>query len=1445
MGPIKVNAATGNAMFTWSQRPVATLGGAAAVSMTYNSLLSAGTSVVEATPGLPPGWMASWGNLPVTRLELIPGGSAVVRLADGGKEAFKWNVNRWETVETYQQSLLRTIPGSPVSYQWESPSGWLINFGDKGQILDALNQGDDVSPTSLGFEWGTTTNEDDEDIAVLREVIDPVIAAKGRTMTLSYGGDSACPVADIPAGVVTAPAGLLCKISHMDGSETVFWYVTSGGSSQVAKIVDDGNGNLGTGVDDQAAWDLGWDSNFRIVSLRDPQTNRLTAAGEWPVDGSGNLLSPEDHSTLLGYDSAGRVASITGGEPDATHVRPGVAFGYPSDTVTTATDVNRVEPNGYTTRWTTDARGRQVKVEDRMGRAGFTRWVDADTDRVSWTDTESLNAAGAQVFMRTGSVYDDRGRVIESWGPTDRTEFGASSESTGTATGGTNTPKTAVVYDGGLSGLASTFWANAHQEGRSKAHGFMSSSSLVTTGEPHDLLSSTDDWSIRLTGSIKFPAAGTYTVKAVGYGPTRFALWDSWADLWTSTDPGGTGTISPAITVAVSAGDVGKWKSVVIDNADSSGTGGVDLQWIPPGGTQVQVPVANLRPEFGLATESTVRVDTTNTVVSTTSYDDPVTTGVNESYLGIPRVVTSDPGGLALQTVETFEESSSTSTGFLRRLSRQLPSGGGSKVTYEYYDSDSDPISSGATACGVGSLTDQLGMLERTIQADPDGGGPESSLVREYVYDSAGRQAGYRASTEVENEPWTCTTFDDAGRVATVEFPAWDIEPARTVVYDYMVGGDPKVMSVSDSVGTVTTTTDWAGRTVAYTDVWGLVTSTSYDDLGRVATSSNSGGTVAYAYGGDDQVTETKFNGDVVANPTYDSLSRMTGVSYPAGVGKAGNGTSGSFGFDDKGRAASMAWSDPASGLITSDAVTSRDLVNRVLNQSVDGFDPNGSTPNYGYDKAGRLVSAVGFAEAPAVGAATRTTAYDFTSSSCGLASNAGRNGNRVSKTVNSTSVTYCYDHADRLTATSDLAAAAVNTGDGTLSYDSHGNTSVLATEQHVYDIADRHVATVPTTPGPVQGTDALLMVANPGGLTAMDLWVKTRLEATGWTVTLADDNTITLAQADAADLVVISASISSSKSAVVTATTTGVVSASVGGWDELKMVNGQNLVTGSTSVDVVDGAHPAAVGVTEGNVVTSTSGASHSWGLVAPDAQIVATIAGDFLKPAVFAYGLGDRLVDDSKAPGRRITWTQFSATTTDLNANSDAFFDGVVAWAAQPVTAAASLGKDVLLMVGDSTAPSLNDDWMYNRLENAGWTVTVVDEDVITVAQADAADLVVVSASTLTASSSKVKATTTPVLSNESWGWPLLGMATTGGAEAGQKTVTITDTTNPLSAGLANGAHTTSVDGHSHAWGTVASTADVAATLAGDASKATIFSYDTGEVLTDSTTAAGPRVG
>ena len=47
------------------------------------------------------------------------------------------------------------------------------------------------------------------------------------------------------------------------------------------------------------------------------------------------------------------------------------------------------------------------------------------------------------------------------------------------------------------------------------------------------------------------------------------------------------------------------------------------------------------------------------------------------------------------------------------------------------------------------------------------------------------------------------------------------------------VGSNPLVTSLADPAGTITTTVDLLGRPVSVTDVWGVVTTSVYDSVGR------------------------------------------------------------------------------------------------------------------------------------------------------------------------------------------------------------------------------------------------------------------------------------------------------------------------------------------------------------------------------------------------------------------------------------------------------------------------------------------------------------------------------------------------------------------------------------------------------------------------------------
>jgi RHS repeat-associated protein len=398
--------------------------------------------------------------------------------------------------------------------------------------------------------------------------------------------------------------------------------------------------------------------------------------------------------------------------------------------------------------------------------------------------------------------------------------------------------------------------------------------------------------------------------------------------------------------------------------------------------------------------------------------------------------------------------------------------------TYVYYgasETADDPCSAPVEAIV------QAGRVKTSTAADPDGAGPETAIVREQRYDEWGRVVAARVGAE----PWTCSTYDARGRVSSVVYPAFGGSPARTVTMDHAVGGNPLVASVTDPAGTVTTTVDLLGRVVASTDVWNKTTTTSYDQQGRVTQSVGPAGTLGYTYDPAGRVDTVRLDNLVVADPVYTSTGEVASVGYPSGAGKTGNGTSlSSLSRDPAGRLSALVWS-LSGGVTVTDAV-SRSQSGRVVDETIDGTDPYPTGPNFEYDTAGRLTTA----RVPG-----HAYVYGFAASGgCGVATTAGANSNRTSVVVDGgPAVTYCYDHADRLTSTTATGYT------GAIGYDGHGNTTTIAGETRGYDSANRHLSTTSGATTVTYTRDALdRIVARNDGTTTIKYTPGATLDAAG-----------------------------------------------------------------------------------------------------------------------------------------------------------------------------------------------------------------------------------------------------------------------------------------------------------------------------------------------------------
>ncbi|TNC25093.1 PA14 domain-containing protein [Amycolatopsis alkalitolerans] len=836
----------------------------------------------------------------------------------------------------------------------------------------------------------------------LKTINDPV---SGRSMTLYYNrpGDTCYTGLTPPAGAdANAPSQMLCRVAYWDGKQSVLWYT----NTQLSRFEDPGG----------TVTDFGYDTTTGLLnSLRDSLAADWVAADPATRDNNASRFA-------IAY-TAGKVTSVTAPAPTPGAARPQHSYRYDPANSQTFTDIAGLTPaTGFASKVTYDTAYRTLSTADATGKTKTNTWDARDLPLTS------TDPAGRE----STTVYDYAQRPTDSYGPAPTSCFTGQQP---TAACADTVPHTRTNYDENLQGLAAQWFDNTNLAGAPK--------SLTTgTGNPdgsinhpwHDTAPTAgipaDNFSLRATGEIVFPAAGDYTLKTLSDDGVRVWIddalviddWQVQGATWTS-----------ATVHSNTAGDVHRIRLEYFQGQFDSQ---LELDWIPPGGTQQVVPGTQLRPRYGLAT-STIQDESGGVPdkITATSY---APTGIDPGY-GLATTATTDPGGLNLTESTTYETPGS---GYLRKTGTVKPTG--ATTTYAYYgdtETRTNPCVTGSPAINQG------GLAKITTSPAPATG---SARTDELVYDASGRVVADATAGD-----WTCTTYDDRDRTTQKTFPANATTGPRTVTYNYAVGGDPLTRSVSDSNGTVTTTVDLLGRVVSYTDANGVKTDTLYDQAGRVTQTTVDetlgtapAKTTTYTYDDAGRLLTETWDGALQATVTYDTNGEMASVAY-------GNGTSlAAIGKDPAGRVTSLTWQNSTNNQVVSEV--SRTRAGTIIGESLNGSNPNPGGNDYTYDTAGRLTEAY---------IAGHHFTYDFTSAAAagcptGTTTNAGINTNRMrllDQTSAGTAETdYCYDNADRL-----LATLGTNATSG-ISYDTHGNTTAYTTggiTTHLaYDGADRNI---------------------------------------------------------------------------------------------------------------------------------------------------------------------------------------------------------------------------------------------------------------------------------------------------------------------------------------------------------------------------------------------------
>ena len=966
-------------------------------------------------------------------------------------------------------------------------SGTIYQFDASGKVTAVTTVADARKPATASISYRPN--------GLPSLISDPVAGGTNRTVRFAYGGDDYedvpgftkadyeldKPACTVPAGsgFSTPPAGFLCRIfypNHVPGgvpasngqtvdNSTQLFYNQYG---QLVEIRDPGGERVRFGY-----------TNGILTSIVDPLANDWIAAAPSTRTALQSLVS-----TLIEYQD-GKVTSVTLPAPDGAtaSLRPQTTYTYTEGQ--TAVNVAGLDltsrPPGTNAREVTyDSGWRATSAESASGLTSSQTWSVED---------QLLSSTDAAGRMST-TIYDSYTDLpTDSYGPAPVACFTA--QRTPTADGAcSKMPHTTTSYDQGMQGLHVTYFNTMGFGGRPFDFGLglaggtgNAGSRDWSTGTPVTGLSA-DNFSLRMHGVITFPDAGDWFLRTTMDDGGRVYLDDELIINDLPEDSTVT-TKESSILTGIAAGEQ---RRIRVDFYERAGAAVLTLQWRRVGGSGWQnVPDSALRPDFGLVTSTLTRdqvlpgsaIDPTavTNLTTATSYG-------SRPWLGAPTATTVDPGGLALTTTTGYEAPTTAANSWLRRLTRDLPSGTASRTTSVYYN---DTEQAGANDCGLPATTPQFGMLKQITGPTPASG---PAVTTRFIYDKVGRVVGSKTGSD----PWSCVTFDVRGRTVTSTVGVASPN-VRTVTNNYAVAGDPLVSSVTDSAGTITVRVDLLGRTVAYTDVWGVVTTPTFEaQTGRVLATTitpTSGAAIVYNYTHDVDgkvlTVSTPAHSGPLATAAYNpTTGELTGVTYGNGSSLTGLQRSPS------GAPLAMEWAFPQAGGQPQASVVEqveRTRAGRIIANTLTSGS-QGYSSWYRFDGASRMTQAT----LSLNGAVDHVLNYGFgtTGTACagftGAVANAGANGNRTTfsdahttvvegvSTVSTSSTTYCYDAADRLlgsVVSGDLIAEANPVADGLspavggtpaeVQYDARGNTTKLADQSLVFDLSNRHVSTTVT----------------------------------------------------------------------------------------------------------------------------------------------------------------------------------------------------------------------------------------------------------------------------------------------------------------------------------------------------------------------------------------------
>ncbi|WP_245822051.1 PA14 domain-containing protein [Lentzea waywayandensis] len=845
-------------------------------------------------------------------------------------------------------------------------------FNSAGKLESQASAVDTRKPAALQYVYDGSPSR-------LKEIKDPV---SGRAHRLHYnrpGDDCYGGATPPPDAERLPPSQMLCRIVYWDGTQTKLFYYRG----HLVAVEDPGREMTQFSVT----------TNGLLDGMREPR------AADWVSQDHANRNTDASNYIVHYYDhTATKPIARTIYQPYTTHgeERGYHSYRYDTGTKTSFVDIAGLNPAiGFSRKVVYDDAFRLLSSTDATGRTTSQTWSVKD---------QLLTSTDAAGRVST-TLYDAQDRPTDNFGPGPASCFNGQELKPACAD---TVPHSKTAFDEGLNGLAVSFYDNKDMVGAPKVFqtGLAADGTFARnwgTDAPVAGIPA-DGSSLRATGDIVFPEAGNYKLRVVADDGVRVWIDDATViDDWIDTG-------AKWREATVNSPSAGAAKKIRVEYYDLVSLAQLELHWTTPGGTQQVVPAANMKPKYGHTTSTTKGESLgLQPQISSSKFGE---NGLDAAY-GL--VTTTTQKGQAVKT--TYEPSG---TGYLRKIAETSPTG--AQTTFAYYgdrETRDNPCTPEVEAINQGGLS----KLTRSPA-------PATGVAREdeQIFDVSGRVVAQGSAGK-----WTCTVYDDRDRAVSVKHPANAAAGERVVTTNYAVNGDPLVSTVTDHNGTITTKTDMIGRVVEYTDVHGVRTETKYDRAGRTTTQKfnlplNAAQVVSSTYDDAGRLLTSSLDGALLATSTYDAVGELKSVAYA-------NGTSlSAMGKDGSGQTTSLTWKTKSGTEIPTTVTRTRG--GTIVDETLNGFDAGVGGHNYVYDTAGRLTNA-------AVNGHVYT--YDFSSSAAdgcpaGTVGNAGLNTNRVKlidQTATGTQTTnYCYDAADRL-----LATTGANAVSG-IKYDDSGNTT-------------------------------------------------------------------------------------------------------------------------------------------------------------------------------------------------------------------------------------------------------------------------------------------------------------------------------------------------------------------------------------------------------------------